>query len=208
MIKRFNIQKIVQSFSVLQEEVKTTNYTKLLKLLFFADRYHIRHYGYLYTCDDYYALQRGPIGTQSKDILVKDSFYYDNIPNESKSYLDNSIEILDICNRQIHESKRVFSKSEEKALEFSISIFGKFDYKNLINLTHDYPEWKRYKKLFDNKLTTQENVVPEDYFKNIDIEDSPMVKLYLENDPYKEDEEFLNLLKEDCLFSSHSLCYK
>ncbi|MGH7497077.1 MAG: Panacea domain-containing protein [bacterium] len=45
------------------------NYMALLKLVFFADRYHIRNYARPVSCDEYYALKLGPVPSNLKDIV-------------------------------------------------------------------------------------------------------------------------------------------
>ena len=44
------------------------NKMKALKLIFLADRYHIRKYGRLITNDVYVAMKHGPVPSTTKDI--------------------------------------------------------------------------------------------------------------------------------------------
>ncbi len=102
LIKKFNISRFVHAASFLQKNSHASNYMKLLKLFFFADRYHIRNYGTLLTFDNYVALPYGTVGSQSKDILTKNPFYYENILFEDKKYLNENIKATSTYDISIH----------------------------------------------------------------------------------------------------------
>ena len=57
---------------------------KALKLVFFADRYHLRKYGRPVTNDEYYAMPKGPVPSHVKDIAEMSDFLSKN----EKSYAD------------------------------------------------------------------------------------------------------------------------
>ena len=54
------------------------NKISILKLLFFADRYHLRKYGRTISNDSYCAMQNGPVASKTYDLLK-------SISNEQES---------------------------------------------------------------------------------------------------------------------------
>ena len=54
------------------------NRTKLIKLLWAADRYHVRHYGRLVSEGNYVAMRFGPVASLALDVAqVKNDFAFD-----------------------------------------------------------------------------------------------------------------------------------
>ncbi len=205
MLKKFNIYKIAQASAYLQNKADAAHYMKLIKLVFFADRYHLRHWGSLFTFDKYIAIKLGPSGSSTKDIYTFYDFFYNNeISNEQAEYLKKIIKPISDFEIEIQETnKDHLSISTIKSLDFSAKHFGKFDEFELSNITHDYPEWKRYEHLFNNKLTDREDILLEDFFENPDLSNSKYIIRYLGNDPFDEDPSFISAMKEDFVNNHH-----
>lgn len=55
---------------------------KALKLLFFADRYHLRKYGRTVSGCTYYAMTHGPVASEAKSIAEDD----DRLPSPARTY--------------------------------------------------------------------------------------------------------------------------
>ncbi len=117
--------------------------TKLavLKLIFFADRYHLRKYGRPITNDQYWAMQFGPVASAVKEMAELDSLcgterhYAANVFQKTEpEYNLQSISAVD---------EDVFSESDLEALQYVWSHFGN-KHMNLVNITHQYPEWKKH----------------------------------------------------------------
>jgi len=67
----------------------------------------------------------------------------------------------------------------------------------LSDISHDYPEWKRYKNLFDMRLISSKPIKMDDFFRNPNINDSPAIQKYFgDADPLYENEDYLNEAKE------------
>ena len=138
---------------------------KLIKLVYLADRYHLRKYGRPLLSDAYYAMPLGPVGSSLKDIAE----FSDFLGSEELDYADRflarggerhtvvSVEKLD---------EAVFSESELEALGFSSSEFGGFSADRLVDLTHRYPEWTRFKSALESGETTRELMSYADFFGN------------------------------------------
>jgi len=54
------------------------NKMAILKLLFFAERYHLRKYGCMITDDTFYAMKHGPVASGARNILYFDDIDTDN----------------------------------------------------------------------------------------------------------------------------------
>lgn len=121
---------------------------KALKLIFFADRYHIRKYSSTITNDEYFAMERGPVASGVKDIAEKSGF----LGEEEIEYSDKFIRPHGNFNiRSISAvEESVFSESELEALEFSFAAFGEEGPFIISDITHKYPEWKKH----ENSLLT------------------------------------------------------
>jgi uncharacterized phage-associated protein len=69
---------------------------KALKLIYFADRYHLRKYGRLVTNDIYYAMNYGPVPSSVKDIAEGSEF----LGEKEKEYASNYLIAIDRLNIQ------------------------------------------------------------------------------------------------------------
>lgn len=121
------------------------NKMKSLKLVFLADRYHLRKYGRFVTDDNYFAMQYGPVPSNTKEIAESNDF----LDETARAYSSQYINPID--NLQLDSTKDVdfdvFSESDIEALNFAWARFGQFDQFQLATLSHSYPEWARYKEL-------------------------------------------------------------
>lgn len=188
----FNIEKIVQIFFYIQKYSNTVSKLELIKLLFFADRIHIRKHFSFISLDNYVALKYGPVASNSLDVLNKQKEFFSNFPASELLFLDNI--------KKINQSKRIIkqvsndllSKNEMASIDKAIELFSG---KKLVEISHDYPEWKRYKELFEMQLISRHPVVIDDFFRNPDTNDSPAIQKYFGADPLYEDDEYLQEAK-------------
>jgi uncharacterized phage-associated protein len=185
----FNIEKIVQIFYYIQKNSGAVSKLELIKFLFFADRIHIRKHFSFISLDNYVALKYGPVASGSLNVLNKEIDYLSNFSENELSYLDN-VQQTGQHEWKIKEMPNdLLSKNETYSIDKSIELFSG---KKLIEISHDYPEWKRYKELFEKKLVSWQPVVVDDFFRNPDVNDSPAIQKYFGSvDPLYEDEEYL-----------------
>ncbi len=121
------------------------NKMKALKLIFLADRYHIRKYGRLITNDSYVAMSYGPVPSVIKDIAETNDY----LDEDAKGYA--ALYIKPVSNNLFLTSLKkidmsIFSDSDLEALQFTWDVFGKYDQFQLAEITHSYPEWVKHKK--------------------------------------------------------------
>lgn len=118
------------------------NTMKALKLVFLADRYHIRKYGRMITNDNYVAMKHGPVPSTTRDIAE----YNDYLDDIEKSYSAEYIKPNNLKLKSIKEvDSNVFSESDLEALSFAWSAFGNYNQFQLRDITHSYPEWIKHR---------------------------------------------------------------
>jgi uncharacterized phage-associated protein len=157
----FNHRKATQAinFFALKED-GIINRMKALKLLYLADRYHLRKYGRLITNDIYFAMDKGPVASGSKDIAEQCDF----IGKSERDYASRYLEVKKPhhVKSNKHPDNDVFSDSDIEALNFAWERFGGLDQFQLVKLTHKYPEWSKHRNAL--KLNTRIQMDLEDFF--------------------------------------------
>ncbi len=155
---------------LLREVGGTYNYMALLKLAFFADRYHVRRFGRPVSADDYYAMKLGPVPSHLFRIVqgIEGDGYNLTLSGEAVIDLDE------------------FSRSDVEALDFAVSNFGEIGRENpfhLADLTHAYPEWDKWRTRFDVDASGREDIDFRDFLTNARPE-HPVFTRFRFEDPY------------------------
>ncbi len=164
-----NIKTIIQSVYYLLDNNKPLDKLSILKLIFFADRYHLRKYSRMITNDTYYAMKYGPVASNVKNILDFD-FIGEDEKLYVESYLKKENKLFSISSS--FDKLDMLSETDKEALDFAIDNFGSHKTFDLVEITHQYPEWKRFEVSLKDGLT-REKIVPEDFFENTNIENDP-----------------------------------
>jgi uncharacterized phage-associated protein len=121
--------------------IREMNKMKALKLLFFADRYHLRKYGRPVSDCAYFAMKDGPVASEAKHVaeenprLTMSAHAYSRRYVRRKGYNFSSVADVD---------KNVLSETDIEALEFAWQNFGHYTQFQLRDITHHYPEWRRH----------------------------------------------------------------
>ena len=194
----FSIRKVLQALYYIQQRAPAGNssrssYMFLLKILFFADRYHLRRFGFIASNDKYCAMKLGPVASSTYDLLrgklPRDA-------NSAETLLLNDIVPVDEYSVEIKpQGTDELSQSFIEALDFSVSNFGQFDQFTLSDMTHDFPEWVRFKEKLAAGEKKEFPMIMSDFFNNPTKDDN--LKKYGKDDPYTEDADFLAAMKED-----------
>ena len=142
-------RKIVQALNYIacSQLGHTINSMKAYKLLWLADRYHLRHYGRTISGDEYYALPHGPVPMDAMNIVEgKKTRLTDG--TEGVSYLRKSkrYNITSIAAPRME----VFSVSDIEALDLVLETYGKKTWSELSDFSHTFPEWKMYEPQLEN----------------------------------------------------------
>ncbi len=124
------------------------NKMKAIKLIYFADRYHLRKYGRPVVGDDYWAMKLGPVASNTLDTanlasnsLEKDCFQY------AKTFISHpkgDIKMENIISKE-NVDLSIFSQTDIDALEIAFKEFGDKDQFELADTSHIYPEWLKHK---------------------------------------------------------------
>jgi uncharacterized phage-associated protein len=170
-------KKIIQALTYLanKEKDKIMDNMKAYKLLWLADRLHLRQTGRTITGDCYYAMPHGIVPSDAKCILEGAKTKLAN----PKGYSSKYIKMMDNHKYQaIAEADlKMFSDSDQEALDRVYSLYGNLDGKKLSTMSHKYPEWTFYRGLLDDKEQKNSYKVDLEHF----FEEGPKCKLFNEN---------------------------
>lgn len=160
----FDHKKATQAINYLtRKEGGQIDKLKLIKLIYLADRYHIRRYGRPLVNDAYFAMPLGPVGSSVKDIAELSGFLSTAELSYAKEFIQPGKTTHSIVSKADVDTD-VFSKSELEALDFVFSEFGDKTGSALVNITHRYPEWLKFKSALDTEETTREPMQYQDFF--------------------------------------------
>lgn len=125
------------------------NKMKAIKLIFLADRLHLRKYGRPIIGDAYWAMRLGPVGSRAKNVAE-----LSDIPKDVLSYAKKYIKPMDDKKQTIislkPEDLSVFSRTDIECMEAAYNKFSDKDQFELAEITHHYPEWAQHKKELDS----------------------------------------------------------
>lgn len=143
MIFSFSHRKATQALNFFaRQNGGRINKLKALKLVYFADRHHLRSFGRPITNDRYLAMNYGPVASSCKDLAEMSEF----LGKQERSYAGEFLK---------PESKHEFSSIKEveiqnlsqtdlASLAFAWEHYGNKKGFDLAELTHQFPEWKRH----------------------------------------------------------------
>jgi uncharacterized phage-associated protein len=150
----FSHRKATQALNYLaRREGGSINKLKALKLVYFADRYHLRRFARPIIGDEYLAMNYGPVPSGTKDLAEMGDFLGEEEASYAKAFL-RPIDRYTYASEQPVE-EQVFSQSDREALAWAWDRFGKLDGFTLAEMTHAYPEWKRHESALTAKLATR-----------------------------------------------------
>lgn len=180
----FKFKKAVQALNYFaQKEGGTINYMKAGKLVYLADRAHLRTYGRTITNDTYVAMKNGSVPSKTKDIILKSAWFeqeildYVNIflsdPDGYKFHSLNNVDTL------------VFSKTDLKIMDEIYDYYGERDQYELSAYSHNFPEWQRFENELKLGVGKAFPIDPNDFFEN-----------GLSDLPFSQSDELLSLSKK------------
>jgi len=147
-----------------------------IKLIFFADRYHLRKYARMVTRDDYFAMKHGPVPSMTFDVLNG------VLSSERNEFEEVTAQYLKPIRKHYFgitekdKSLDCLSETDIESLNFAFdNFFSKNEWK-VVEYSHQYPEWKRFEKVFDQGETARANIFLEDFFENPEIDNDPYTK--------------------------------
>jgi len=161
---------IIEAIYHLLDKIGPTDKLKLVKLLYFADKFHLIKYGRTITNDEYWAMEHGPVGSNTKDVLEYDQLISIS-PNEHQ-YAEKFFSKVETNKFQVNkldESPRFnfLSETDIEALETTVEHFGSMGTWDIRDFSHKYPEWAQYEELFKNEETRRERIQTEELISTI-----------------------------------------
>ncbi len=143
------------------------NKMKAIKLIYLADRLHLRKYGRPVVGDKYLAMKYGPVGSQTKraaELDVSGIFL-----QYTRKYIKPTEDENHFMSLKPVEFD-LFSETDLECLELVYIAFGDKDQFELAELTHQYPEWKKHEKeLKSGKKRVAMNY--DDFFEEAEKQD-------------------------------------
>ncbi len=110
------------------------NYTKLIKLFYLAERKAILEWGFPITFDDLLSLPNGPVVSRILDLIRNE-----NIGNTWNQFIKkDEYDVVLVKDPNDDE----LSIAEKELLEQIYNEYKYKDYSEMINVTHDLPEYK------------------------------------------------------------------
>ncbi len=159
----FNHQKATQAINFFASQSPNGRISKMrvIKLIWLADRYHLRHYGRPIIGDQYWAMPYGPVGSSVKDIAEASGFLADEERDYSSKYLrPNRHEVESIARPDLD----VLSATDIESLRVVREKFGSHNKLQLVELSHAYPEWSKFREQLAGKQSSRERMSYIDFF--------------------------------------------
>lgn len=163
-----NVIKVAQALGFLLslDENHKMNRVKLIKLLWAADRLHMRKFGRTVSDSEYYAMAHGPVCSLALDIaqLNKDGIA---LSESDLRYLE---EYFTADDRDTSMQKEIgqdhLSETDQEMLRAAWEKFKDVDTFELADsISHDYPEWQKFQGYFATS-GGRKSIDVRDFFKN------------------------------------------
>jgi uncharacterized phage-associated protein len=162
---QFSYRKATQALNFLARKAGgSIHKLRALKLVYFADRYHLRRYGRPVIGDEYLAMQYGPVPSSTKDIAELSDF----LGREERAYAKAFIQPTtgNSYKSRAEVETSVFSLSDQEALAWAWERFGRTPRFGLAELTHHYPEWKRHEAGLNAKVVSRAPMNYRDFLED------------------------------------------
>lgn len=152
-------EKIVDSILYLALKDLQLDQYKTVKLLYLADREHLRRFGRPITFDKYVAMPFGPVASAAFDLLKGNKVLGidpSDLPFEMRKH--DKIVIIDHPKREIDRS--IFSKSDLMVLDQTAETYGGMSFDQLYKLTHEH---FAYDRAWSSRKTKADEMRFEDF---------------------------------------------
>jgi uncharacterized phage-associated protein len=157
---------------------------KALKLVWAAERYHLRNFGKTIINDDFFAMQYGPVPSFTKDMVEGGNTLSDKESEYRDQYLKTISGISFKAIQKFDDS--VFSENALEAMDRAYHSFKRYNGFQLADITHLYPEWSKFSHL----IPKVHSRIDMDY---IDFFNDPIENPY---EIFKQDADKLEFMKD------------
>lgn len=182
-----NIEKLIQTSAyILSKYGGVLNYTKLIKILYLADRKSIAETGYSITGDTYVSMKDGPVLSGLYSLVKnrcsdKPTQYYWNSKFQTDGY--------DIYKIVPFVSMDELSDFETETLDKIDSMFHSSTYSQMIDFVHNSKNCPEWKQTFSSIPLTEEEIM-----RNTGFSDEDIKVIQEEKEFYQKEDELLESL--------------
>ncbi len=131
----FNREKTIEAIAYIANGLPQQNRTKyyVVKMFYYADKYHLERYGRQVTGDNYIAMKNGPVPSGAYDEIknVARGSELSNHASNIFSVRGNAINSISSPNLDL------FSESEIECFDEAIKVNGSKSFGEIMNETHD-----------------------------------------------------------------------
>lgn len=132
----FDPQVAVETIVYIAQHSSLPTFHKIAKILYFADRLHLKRYGRFISGDSYIAMQHGPVPSHTYDMLksVRNSYQYIHFPEIANAFC---VEGKYLVVPQREANLKWLSDSEIECLNDSIQQVDHCTFGQLTHMSHD-----------------------------------------------------------------------
>lgn len=140
----------------------------ILKLIWLADRLHLRKYWKTITNDSYFAMEMWPVASWIKYVFDLDE---EALNNEEIEYVQTFLKKFSYkATSKKDVDFSLLSDSDVEIIKLVYADFWNHNSSKLIDITHKYPEWKKFENDVNNWKIAQMDYI--DFFDNTPEQDS------------------------------------
>lgn len=173
-MNQYNIEKVANAIIFfVDKNIEHFGKTKLMKLMYFADKEHLEKYGRVMFYDDYRKLPRGPVATLTYNIISSTDA---NDGDDFKSYVDNFSSFIEIQKKDINQKNSATRFNPKNS--FDNTFFSKSEIEILENIA------KKYKTYTKEQISEESHLLKE--YINTDMNDFIDIADMTENKKLKE----------------------
>ncbi len=164
-----SLVKLVQALGYLLslDDNKKMHRVKLIKLLWVADRFHIRKYGRTVSESEYCAMFHGPVCSLALDIAQLSHGGF-GLSDDDIGYISEyftSDERFTAMSKNPGED--YLSETDKEMMRKAYQVFNSAEDFNLADqISHKYPEWLQYKSYFDGGERSSQPIDEAKFFEN------------------------------------------
>ncbi|MEM9599434.1 MAG: Panacea domain-containing protein [Pseudomonadota bacterium] len=154
-------EKVIETMLYVVSKGLSPSAYKIVKLIYLADRAHMREYGRPVSFDHYVAMENGPVASFAYDVMKGVGVNQWELPfrlvkEGGRTYIEDP-------KRPIN--RKLFSKSDLQVLDETIQKYGNWSFRQLWDETHDHAA---YKRAWGGSTKGAHPMRFEDFFEGID----------------------------------------
>lgn len=146
---------------------------RVVKLLYLADREHLRRFGRPISFDRYVAMENGPVASHALDIMTRNpscGVDFERLPFTILTR--GKYQYAESPNRAVN--RKLFSKSDFIILDETCQKYGNWNFGQLYDETHRH---EAYNRIWENRKTMADPMMFEDFFEGMENQEDIIKQL-------------------------------